>query len=112
MAIKRYTGKNYLFEVESTPEKRKVWFTIIAIDRVSGHFSHDNNVNGILGQFDFKEDDPRMEESDWLLSAKEGQSFQATADRMFKSKSSLKYIESALNADRIEGEWANVRPLE
>ncbi len=112
MAVKRYIGENYLFEVESTPMKQKVCFTIIAIDRASRRYSHINTLNAILGQFDFKENDPRMEESDWLLSAKEWRSFQPTASRIFRSKRSRKYIESALDEDRMEGEWANVRPLQ
>ena len=111
MTVRHYVGKKYVFEVDSKPVKRRVGFTIIAIDRASGHYSHINTLNAILGQFDFKEEDPRMDESDWLLTPKECRSFQATANGIFRSKHSLQYIESALDEDRMEGEWANVRQV-
>ncbi|MBI3914333.1 MAG: hypothetical protein HY327_09145 [Chloroflexi bacterium] len=111
MSVRHYAGKKYIFEVDSEPVKRRIGVTIIAIDRASGHYSHINTLNAVLSQFDFKEEDPRMDESDWLLTPKEWRSFQATANGIFRSKRWLSYIESALDDDRMEGEWANVRPL-
>jgi hypothetical protein len=111
MTIKRYAGENYFFEVENSLITEGVAFSITAIDRFSGKCSQVNNLNAILSQFDFEEDDPRMEESDWVLSADEYEDFQATAEEIFRSKYTLEYIESNLDDDRREGEWANARKV-
>jgi len=107
--IKWYIGDEYLFEVESISVARGFVFTITAIDRKSGKRSHVNNLNGILSQFDIDEEDPRCEESDWLVSAKENEAFRIRAGEMFRSKPHVRQIEAALDDDRMQSEWANTR---
>lgn len=107
--LKRYIGDRYLFEIESVPVARRFVFTITAIDRKSGRRSHVNNLNGILSQFDLDEEDPRYEESDWLVSAKENEQFRVRAGEVFRSKYQLGQIEATLDEDRMLGEWANLR---
>jgi hypothetical protein len=111
MRIKRYASEKYFFEVTSRPIAEGIVFTITAIDRISGKRSDINNLNGIITAFDLEEDDPREEESDWLLSEKEIVDFQLTAGRILRSKRWLERIESELDDDRSQGEWANTHQV-
>lgn len=119
MPIRRYAGEDYFFEVESRPFEEGFVFTITAIDRVTGKYSQINDLNFILSQFltedvdsekeDLDEEDPRIEDKDWVLSAEELESFERIAKRLFQNKQSCDYLEFKLDEDRWEGEWANTR---
>lgn len=111
MRIKRYAGEKYFFEVTITPVAEGVVFTITAIDRISGKRSDINNLNGIIAAFGLEEDDPREEESDWLFSEKEIVDFQITAGQILRDKRWLERIESELEDDRSQGEWANTHQV-
>jgi len=97
--------------VITAPIANGVVFTISAIDRISGKRSDINDLNAIIAAFDLDEDDPRAEESDWLLSEKELVMFQITAGQVLRDKRCLERIESELDDDRAQGEWVNSHPV-
>jgi hypothetical protein len=111
MRIKRYASEKYFFEVTSRPIAEGIVFTITAIDRISGKRSDINNLNGIIAAFGLEEDDPREEESDWLISEEEILDFQLTAGRVLRNKRWFERIESELDDDRAQGEWANTHQM-
>lgn len=111
MRVKRYASEKYFFEVTSRSIAEGIAFTVTAIDRISGKRSDINNLNGIIAAFDLEEDDSREEESDWLLSEKEIVDFQIKAGQILRDKRWLERIESELNEDRAQGEWANTHQV-
>lgn len=110
MRVKWYAGANYFFEIESLPVAEGIVFSITAIDRVSGKKSQINDLNSILSVFEVDEDDPRMEDKDWLFSPEKILDLELAAGEIFRDKRLLRKIESELDDDRREGEWANTHP--
>ncbi len=111
MRVKRYAGEHYFFEIESIPIAQGIVFGITAIDRISGKKSQINDLNSILSAFGVDEDDPRMEDKDWLSSSEKILDLELTAGQIFRDRWWLGKIESELDEDRREGEWANTHPV-
>ncbi len=111
MAVDHYFGKKYIFEVESKRVGKGMVFRITAINRASGRCSQINNLTRILSAFGIEDDDPLMEDSDWLLSAKKLECFQGIGAEIFQDQSTLQKIEADLEEDRMVSEWANTHRL-
>lgn len=106
--VRRIQGNNYSFEVVSKNEGKNFCFFIKAIDEVTGRFSCVNNLNAILSEFDVGIDDPRVEDSMWVVTKESAHHLEETGNQFLWDSSFLDYFERQLDEDRRLGEWENV----
>ena len=105
--IRKFKGDRYSFEVEAEPFHDQFYFSITTIHKKSRRSSCINTLNQILSEFEIGERDPRQEQSDWLLTKGELLRFRNRARSLFTRRSSIVFMESALDEDRSCGEWEN-----
>ena len=102
----RFRGNGYRFRVVED----RGYFSIEATDIVSLRYSSINNVNGIMAEFvDDDIDNPKFEDSTWVVSQKNGKKLFKTAIDMLSSKRYVEYLERCLDEDRWWGEWEKRR---
>jgi hypothetical protein len=97
--VERLKGLRYDFEIEYAPVGNEFAFEIIAIHRETGRYSCINHLNTILSWFEVDEDDPLLNEDEWVIPK-----------MMIESLSdsyTVGYLEDRLDEDRGFGEWAN-----
>lgn len=68
-------GKRYNFIVDFSQNKNNFYFSIEAIDLQKETHSFINNLNYILSELQLDEEDPRVADSDWEVTKKEGEKF-------------------------------------
>jgi len=100
-------GRKYSFEVISENEDEDICFFIKAIDKHTGRFSCINNLNAILSEFNIGIDDPKIEDSMWVLTKEDARHLEKTAKQFLSDSSFLNYLEKQLDEDRMLGEWEN-----
>ncbi len=105
--VKQFTGKRYSVEIRAEPFAGKYICNLVAIHLRSGLYSTINTLNTVLSLFEIEENDPRAQDADWLLNAKEYRSFENIASNFLSDKKALAYLECKLDEDRACGEWAN-----
>lgn len=106
----RLRGTRYVFEIESTPANPEWWFELRAVHCASGRRSVINTVNAVIAELLSDEQDstdPHWAETLWGVSPDECAQLVQTAYEMLTDKRRLAHIESALDEDRAEGEWAS-----
>lgn len=108
--ITKIQGEKYSFEVVSEEQETDFCFCIKAIDKATGKFSCINNLNPVLSGFDIGTDDPRVEDSMWVVTKEESLQFEQIAKEFLSSPAFLEYLERRLAEDRMLGEWENIIP--
>lgn len=105
--ITRISGRRYNFEIETEKGRRYSTFSIRAISTDSGKFSSINNLNAILSELGIEGDNPKFDDSSWVLTNKEAHEFENLIIEGLSSPSFIYYLEGKLDEDRSCGEWAN-----
>lgn len=104
-------GLTYNFEVVWNNENQENQFLIRAIEKSTGRSSCINNLNAVLSEFDIDIDDPKSEDSSWIVTKDEAKRFYNIANCFLVDKRFRDYIERHLDEDRLCGEWANIEEL-
>ena len=105
--ITKIEGRKYSFEVISENEDEDLCFFIKAIDKHTGRYSCINNLNAILSEFNIEIDDPKNEDSMWVLTKEDARHLEKTARQILSDPSFRNYLEKRLDEDRMSGEWEN-----
>lgn len=105
--ITKIKGRKYNFEVMSENEDEDLCFFIKAIDKLTGRYSCINNLNAILSEFNIGIDDPKIEDSMWVLTKEDARYLEKTAKQILSDPSFRNYLEKRLDEDRTLGEWEN-----
>lgn len=105
--ITKIKGRKYCFEVISENEDEDLCFFIKAIDKLTGRYSCINNLNVILSEFNIGIDDPKIEDSMWVLTKEDTRHLEKTAKQFLSDSSFRNYLEKRLDEDRTLGEWEN-----
>jgi len=105
--ITKIKGRKYSFEVISENEDKDSCFFIKAIDKHTGRYSCINNLNAILSEFNIGIDDPKIEDSMWVLTRKDACYLEKTAKQILLDPLFRDYLERQLDEDRMLGEWEN-----
>ncbi|HEX9896309.1 MAG TPA: hypothetical protein VGA85_01435 [Dehalococcoidales bacterium] len=105
--ITKFPGKRYNFEILAEKDRRYSTFSIRAISKDTGKYSSINNLNTILSELGVDNDNPKCEDSFWVLTVKEADKFTEIIRQDLSSPSFTDYLESKLDEDRECGEWAN-----
>jgi hypothetical protein len=101
-------GKKYVLEVVSECRDDDSIFYVKAKDRLTNRTYCINNLNIILSAWDVDIDDPRFEDSMWLLSKKECSCFEAPTRSLLSEPFFIELLEHQLDEDRLFGEWKNI----
>ena len=101
-------GSKYDFEIVSQNKKNDFCFFIRAICKSTKRTSCINNLNIILSEFNVEVDDPKYQDSSWVVTKKEACNLEAKGNQFLSESSFRDYIESCLDEDRAVGEWENV----
>ncbi len=101
----RVQSEKYNFEIVSEDEDS--YFFIKAIDIHTGRYSCINNLNAILSEFNIGIDDPKVEDSMWVLTKEDACYLEKTAKQILSDPSFRDYLERQLDEDRMSGEWEN-----
>lgn len=102
-------GKRYNFIVEFSSIQSNYYFSIEAIDLKRKTHSFINNLNYILSELQLEEEDPRVADSDWEVSKKEGERFFLDADDFLNGEMNIMYLENQLDLDQELGEWNRIK---
>ena len=105
--ITKIEGRKYGFEVISENEDEVFCFFIKAMDKLTGRYSCINNLNAILSEFNIGIDDPKIEDSMWVLTKEDACYLEKTAKQFLSDPSFRDYLEQQLDEDRMSGEWEN-----
>jgi hypothetical protein len=105
--ITEIEGEKYNYEIVSENEDKDSCFFIKAIDKLTGKFSCINNLNAILSEFNIGIDDPKVEDSMWVLTKEAARHLEKTARQILSDPSFRNYLEKQLDEDRVSGEWEN-----
>jgi len=105
--ITEIKGRKYSFEVISENGDKDSCFFIKAIDKLTGRYSCINNLNVILSEFNIGIDDPKNEDSMWVLTKEDVRYLRETARQFLLDPSFRNYLERRLDEDRVSGEWEN-----
>jgi hypothetical protein len=100
-------GEKYNYEIVSENEDEDFCFFIKAIDKLTGRFSCINNLNAILSEFNVGIDDPKIEDSMWVLTKENARHLEKTAKQFLSDPLFRDYLEKRLDEDRMLGEWEN-----
>lgn len=101
-------GKTYIFNIVSDINSEDISsFFIRAIDKSNRKSSCINNLNAILSLLDIDINDPKYNDSVWIVSKEEAEKFYNTAVEAISSTHFAEYIEKKLDEDREAGEWEN-----
>jgi len=101
-------GSKYNFDIVSQNEGNDFCFFIRAICKSTKRTSCINNLNPILSEFNVEVDDPKYQDSSWVVTKKEACNLEAKGNQFLSDSSFRDYIESRLDEDRAVGEWENV----
>ncbi len=101
-------GKKYDFEIVSQNERNDFCFFIRAICKSTRRTSCINNLNPILSEFNVRADEPKYQDSSWVVTKKEAYRLEAKGKQFLSDSSFRDYIESRLDEDRALGEWENI----
>lgn len=101
-------GKKYDFEIVSQNGRDDFCFFIRAICKSTKRTSCINNLNTILSEFDVEVDEPKYQDSSWVVTKKEAYRLEAKCKQFLSASSFRDYIESRLDEDRTLGEWENI----
>ncbi|MGB3479825.1 MAG: hypothetical protein WBB67_11775 [bacterium] len=105
--ITKIEGEKYNYEIGSENEDKDSCFFIKAMDKLTGKFSCINNLNAILSEFNVGIDDPKVEDSMWVLTKEDTRHLKETARQFLSDPSFRDYLERQLDKDRTLGEWEN-----
>jgi hypothetical protein len=105
--IAKIEGEKYNYEIVSENEDEDSCFFIKAIHKLTGRYSCINNLNAILSEFNIGIDDPRVEDSMWVLTKEDTCYLEKTAKQILSDPSFRDYLERQLDEDRMSGEWEN-----
>ena len=105
--ITKIEGEKYNYEIVSENEDEDICFFIKAIHKLTGRYSCINNLNAILSEFNIGIDDPKNEDSMWVLTKENACYLEKTARQILSDPSFRDYLEKWLDEDRILGEWEN-----
>jgi len=101
-------GMKYNFEIVSQNGGNDFCFFIRAMCKSTKRTSCINNLNTILSEFDVEVDDPKYQDSSWVVTKEEAYSLEARGKQFLSSSSFRDYIEGCLDEDRTLGEWENI----
>jgi len=101
-------GKKYDFEIVSQNGRNDFCFFIRAICNSTKRTSCINNLNTILSEFNVEVDEPKYQDSSWVVTKKEAYRLAAKGKQFLSDSSFRDYIESRLDEDRTLGEWENI----
>jgi len=105
--ITEIEGEKYYYEIVSENEDEDLCFFIKAIHKLTGRFSCINDLNAILSEFNIGIDDPKVEDSMWLLTKENARHLEKTARQILSDQLFRDYLERQLDEDRMLGEWEN-----
>lgn len=105
--VGKIKGRKYSFGIISENEDEDLCFFIKAIDKHTGRYSCINNLNAILSEFNIGIEDPKVEDSMWVLTKEDARHLEKTARQFFSDPSFRNYLEKRLDEDRTLGEWEN-----
>ena len=105
--ITEIEGEKYNYEIVSENEDEDSCFFIKAMDKFTGRFSCINNLNAILSEFSIGIDDPKNEDSMWVLTKEDARHLGETARQILSDPSFRNYLEKQLDEDMTLGEWEN-----
>lgn len=107
MVIK-FVGYDYEYLVFKERLKNKIYyFSIMAMCRETGRYSHINNLSTILSEFAIDPDSRRAEDSEWSSTCKKVNAWMKAAEELLTNMTYLPYLEKHLDEDRECGEWEN-----
>ncbi len=101
-------GSRYDFVVEAAPSNGHYSFELRAIDRKTGSWSSIATINQVMSELlgdGHDLSDACWWYTPWDVSAEECVNLLTSAVQILIDEQSLARIESALDADRAEGEW-------
>lgn len=104
-----YIGENYIVELEAWRNQRLYGFSIVAIHKQTKRCSAINTLNTILSWFGIDENSPLSSEPEWFITKHKLNQYRELAKNIFSDKRYFKYLETKLDEDRSDGEWANLR---
>jgi hypothetical protein len=102
--IEQLDGEFYWYNLEWEPNKKRYIFQIRAIDKRTRRYSLITNVTHVMGLLGV-EDKPRFEETHWIITERELQSFSKAFKSVLCKPRQLKHLENELDEDREDGEW-------
>ena len=105
--ITEIEGEKYSYEIVSENEDEDSCFFIKAIHKLTGRYSCINNLNAILSEFNVGIDNPKNEDSMWIVTRKDARHLKETARQFLSDPSFRDYLEKQLDEDRTLGEWEN-----
>ena len=106
-------GNKYNFEIVFQKCGELSLFHIRALCKSTGRYSSINNLNTILSELGIDANDPKFEDSTWIVDQEEAEHFADAAEKAISDKTYREYLEHRLDEDRILGEWENrIPPLE
>jgi len=106
--ITKFPGKRYNFEIRVEKDQRTSAFSIRAISKDTGRYSSINNLNTILSELGVDNDNPKYNDSTWVLGVKEAERFSDVIKKYLASPRFVHYLERKLDEDRACGEWENI----
>ena len=103
--ITKIVGEKYNFQIISNSGR----FYIEAQHKHTLRFSFINDLNPILSEFNIKGEDPKVAESQWIVSKEEARIFAKDAKEFLLNGRFRDYLEEKLDEDRRCSEWENIR---
>jgi len=103
-----FGGRKYDYQIMLDDDARLCGFSILAICKQTGRCSSINNLNQMLSELDVNPDNPKYEDSAWVLPAKEAKRLYRKVVSIFSIPSFPEFLERFLDDDRSCGEWENV----
>jgi len=100
-------GMKYNFEIVLQNKASDCLFFIRVICKSTRRVSCINNLNVILSAFNIEIDDPKVEDSMWIVTGKEACNLEEAGKRLLSDSFFLNYLERQLDEDRMLGEWEN-----
>lgn len=105
--VKKFLGCDYEYLVfKERLRKNTYYFSILAICRKTGRYSHINNLNAIWSAYGI-EGGTRFEESEWFSTRKKTTQWFKIAQEYLTDTIYIESLEKNLDEDRECGEWEN-----
>ena len=103
---KKVITEKYNFIISLEDNLDTCLFSILAICNQTGRYSSINNLNQIIADLNIDPANPKYEDSNWVLSVREGRKLFNRAVNLFNGDY-LAFLKDRLDEDRSCGEWEN-----
>jgi hypothetical protein len=105
--MQTFIGRKYIYKIDQHKLGENFSLALKAVDKKTRRVSTINTINPLLSELKIDSNNNQFWESEWFVTKNEFKILLAKIKKILSDKEYLKYFESYLDKDRIEGEWEN-----